>query len=158
MLSGWDRMGLNNSITQIHFHTPSGPDTAPRLDWLEEVPVIICNPSFLFKARKNQRLGGTPAPQYHIYSNNNVTALSPTAADHCSYLMIINIQYMTGQQEWGEHSFSLIVCFSQQAAITLKGKFQMTHVPVCPSGWNPVFLYLFIFQFQGRCLTATSIR
>lgn len=68
------------------------------LGWIDSkgVPVIICNPSFLFKAHKNQRLGGTRPPQYHIYSNNNVTALSPAAPYHCSYLMIINIQYMTG--------------------------------------------------------------
>lgn len=76
------------------------------------VSVIIFNPSFLFKAHKNQRLGGTRPPQYHIYSNNNVTALSPTAPYHCSYLMIINIQYMTGERAEEKHSLALIGCFS----------------------------------------------
>lgn len=111
------------------------------LGWIDSkgVPVIICNPGFLFKAHKNQRLGGTRPPQYHIYSNNNVTALSPAAPYRCSYLMIINIQYMTGERAQGEHSFALIECFSQQVKITQQGTFQMPRVPVCLSVWMHIY-------------------
>lgn len=66
--------------------------TRQLLGWIDSkgVPVIMCNPSFLFKARKNQRLGGAQPPQYHIYSNNNVSAFSPAAPQCCFHLMIIN--------------------------------------------------------------------
>lgn len=78
---------------------------------IPRVPVINCNPSFLFRAHNNQRLGGSRPPQHHIYSNNNVTALSASAAYHCCNLMIINIQHMTVEGR----RLAMIGWFSQQA-------------------------------------------
>lgn len=47
-----------------------------RIDW-KSVPVIMCNPSFLFKGPKNQRREGDRAPQRQDRTNNILTA-APT--------------------------------------------------------------------------------